>query len=71
MEVVEDLKDVAVVEQTPRMEGRQMFMILAPNPKWKRPAPKPSATRAEAPATPPTAAAMTPIATPVAAAPKE
>ena len=22
-----------MVEQTPRMEGRQMFMILAPNPK--------------------------------------
>jgi len=33
--VTEDLKDMAIVEQTPRMEGRQMFMILAPNPKWK------------------------------------
>ena len=32
-DVVKDLKEVAVVEQTPRMEGRQMFMILAPNPK--------------------------------------
>jgi translation initiation factor IF-3 len=32
-DVVKDLKDVGVVEQTPRMEGRQMFMILAPNPK--------------------------------------
>jgi translation initiation factor IF-3 len=32
-EVVQDTKDVAVVEQTPRMEGRQMFMILAPNAK--------------------------------------
>ncbi len=32
-DVVKDLKDVAVVEQAPRMEGRQMFMILAPNPK--------------------------------------
>jgi translation initiation factor IF-3 len=32
-DVVKDLKDVAVVEQTPRMEGRQMFMIIAPNPK--------------------------------------
>jgi translation initiation factor IF-3 len=32
-DVVKDLKDVAVVEQTPRMEGRQMFMIVAPNPK--------------------------------------
>jgi translation initiation factor IF-3 len=32
-DVNKDLKDVAVVEQQPRMEGRQMFMILAPNPK--------------------------------------
>ena len=32
-EVVQDLKEIAVVEQTPRLEGKQMFMILAPNPK--------------------------------------
>jgi translation initiation factor IF-3 len=32
-DVIKDLKDVAVVEQMPRMEGRQMFMIIAPNPK--------------------------------------
>jgi translation initiation factor IF-3 len=32
-EIIEDLKDVAVIESVPRMEGRQMFMILAPNPK--------------------------------------
>ncbi|RKH39091.1 translation initiation factor IF-3 [Corallococcus llansteffanensis] len=32
-DVVKDLKDVAVAEQMPRMEGRQMFMILAPTPK--------------------------------------
>jgi translation initiation factor IF-3 len=32
-EIIEDLKDVAVIEAAPRMEGRQMFMILAPNPK--------------------------------------
>ena len=32
-EIIEDLKDVAVIESAPRMEGRQMFMILAPNPK--------------------------------------
>ena len=31
--VLEDLKDVAVIEAAPRQEGRQMFMILAPNPK--------------------------------------
>jgi translation initiation factor IF-3 len=32
-DVILDLKEVAVVEQTPRMEGRQMFMIVAPNAK--------------------------------------
>jgi translation initiation factor IF-3 len=32
-DVVKDLKDVAVVEQTPRLEGKQMFMILGPNAK--------------------------------------
>jgi translation initiation factor IF-3 len=32
-DVIKDLKDVAVVEQMPRMEGRQMFMIIGPNPK--------------------------------------
>ena len=32
-DVNKDLKDVAVVEQAPRMEGRMMFMILAPTPK--------------------------------------
>jgi len=31
--VIEDLKDTAVIESAPRMEGRQMFMILAPNPR--------------------------------------
>jgi translation initiation factor IF-3 len=31
--VIEDMKDVAVIESAPRMEGRQMFMILAPNPR--------------------------------------
>ena len=32
-DVNKDLKEVAVIEQHPRMEGRQMFMILSPNPK--------------------------------------
>jgi translation initiation factor IF-3 len=31
--VIEDLRDVAVIEAAPRMEGRQLFMILAPNPR--------------------------------------
>ena len=29
-----DLKDIAVVEQPARMEGRLLFMILAANPRW-------------------------------------
>ncbi len=29
-DVVKDVKDIGVIEQHPRMEGRQMFMILAP-----------------------------------------
>jgi translation initiation factor IF-3 len=32
-DVVKDVKEVGIIEQPPRMEGRQMFMILAPNPK--------------------------------------
>jgi translation initiation factor IF-3 len=31
--VIADLKDTAVIEAAARMEGRQMFMILAPNPR--------------------------------------
>lgn len=34
-DVAEDVKDVGVIEQAPRQEGRQMFMILAPNPKFR------------------------------------
>jgi translation initiation factor IF-3 len=61
MRVVDDLKDLAIVEQTPRMEGRQLFMILAPNPKWKPPKPAKTvdaAAKATKPATlaPPPAA---------------
>jgi translation initiation factor IF-3 len=32
--IAQDLKDIAVVEQSPRLEGRILFMILAPNPRW-------------------------------------
>ena len=31
--VIGDLKEVAVIESAPRMEGRLLYMILAPNPK--------------------------------------
>jgi len=67
MRVVEDLKGTAVVEQTPRMEGRQMFMIVSPDPKMKRPAPK-AAIKA------PPVEGVTPAPAPapaIAAAPKE
>jgi translation initiation factor IF-3 len=29
-----ELKEVAIIEQSPRLEGRLLFMILAPNPRW-------------------------------------
>jgi len=32
-DVLQDVKEVGVMEQQPRMEGRQMYMILAPSPK--------------------------------------
>jgi translation initiation factor IF-3 len=43
-EVAERCKDLGTVETMPRMEGRQMFMILAP---IKKKQPKPVRTRAE------------------------
>jgi translation initiation factor IF-3 len=56
--IIEDVKDVAVIESAPRMEGRQMFMILSPNPKMlqrqrdqaKAKAAQPAAPAAAAPA---------------------
>lgn len=32
-DIVKDTKEIAIVEQPPRMEGRQLFMIIGPNPK--------------------------------------
>ncbi len=85
MKVIEELKDVAIVEQTPRMEGRQMYMVLAPTPKGKPPkspaaagAPQPASAAvvavrpASAPV--PSAAPVTAVpavATPPAAAPSQ
>ena len=51
--VIEDLRDVAVIEAAPRMEGRQMFMILAPNPRMlqaQRDRARAAAAQAAAPA---------------------
>ncbi len=73
IKVVEELKDIAIVEQTPRLEGRQMFMILAPNPKWKAKQPstpaqaKPSAPRPAPPQVAPSAASPDATATATAA----
>lgn len=49
--VASELKDVAVVERPPTMEGRSMFMILAPGQqaaKAPAPAPAPALPAAEA-----------------------
>jgi translation initiation factor IF-3 len=40
MQIAQDLADIAVVEQQPLLEGRTMLMLLAPNPKRAKPAPK-------------------------------
>jgi translation initiation factor IF-3 len=36
LEIAEDLKDIAVVEQTPNMEGRTMLMVLGPATEKKK-----------------------------------
>ena len=76
--IIDDIKDVAVIESVPRMEGRQMFMILAPNPKVLQAqraraqaqgqpasggAPAPAAPAAPAAAAPATAAPENPAST--------
>jgi translation initiation factor IF-3 len=72
--IIEDLRDVAVIESAPRMEGRQMFMILSPNPRMlqaNRDRAKAEAEKAKAaqPAGPAAAApAQTPAPTPAPAA---
>jgi translation initiation factor IF-3 len=64
-----ELKEIAVIEQAPRLEGRLLFMILAPNPRWlqsnrarqeaaeraqsQRPAAQPAEQPAAAPVVPP------------------
>ena len=73
-EIIEDLKDVAVIEAAPRMEGRQMFMILAPNPKMlqaQRSRAEAAARAAKFAAEESGLAAAPPAATPAEAAPAE
>jgi len=79
-EMVAELKDVAVVEQAPRMEGKAMFMLLGaakggggarpPAPAAARPpsAPRPTFQPAASPAASPAPAAA-PAVAPAAAAP--
>lgn len=75
-----DLKEIAVVEQPPRLEGRLLFMVIAANPRYVQSlkakeqaaaAPKPAAPPPAAPAAPgaPGAAAAAPAAAAPAAAP--
>ncbi len=40
-EIAQELADIAIVEQSPDLEGRTMLMVLAPNPKKSKPAKKP------------------------------
>ena len=40
MEIAQELADIAVVEQTPDLEGRTMLMVLAPGVKKSKPAVK-------------------------------
>ncbi len=35
-EIAEQLSDIAIIEQAPNMEGKMMFMMLAPIPKGKK-----------------------------------
>ncbi len=35
-QVADELKDIAIVEQAPNMEGRTMLMVLAPAPEKKK-----------------------------------
>jgi len=69
--IAQDLKDIAIVEQSARMEGRLLFMILAPNPRWlqsqRAKAPTAAAQRppqARPPPSQPAAASSAPVGQP-------
>jgi translation initiation factor IF-3 len=66
--LVEDLGDLAVVEATPKQDGRNMVMVIAPTRKpGERPESKrsdPRAAASPAPAEPPPAPADQPVGTP-------
>ena len=70
-----ELKDIAIVEQNARLEGRLLFMILAPNPRWlqqlktQQEKAERAAAKASAPARPADGAAAAPAAPPPPAPP--
>jgi translation initiation factor IF-3 len=66
--IVSELKEVAVIEASARMEGRQMFMILAPNPRMMQ-SQRDKAKAAAAAAATAAPAAAAPSAAPAAEAP--
>lgn len=55
-EMISDLREVGVVEQAPRMEGRSMFMIVGANPKARAAARASTGAAPSAPSTPAPAA---------------
>jgi translation initiation factor IF-3 len=67
--VIEELRDVAVIESAPRVEGRQMFMILAPNPRMLQASRDRARAQAAAQPAAPGASAQAPAAAPQAAPP--
>lgn len=60
--VKNDLEPYAVIEQYPKMEGRQMVMVLSPKQKPVKPAPAAKKPAAAKPAAAPEAAAAQPAA---------
>jgi translation initiation factor IF-3 len=61
-ELVQELKDVAIVEQAPRMEGKAMFMLLGAGKGGAKPATGPAvAARPPAPRPPVAAGAPAPV----------
>ncbi len=67
--VIEDTREVGVIESAPRMEGRQMFMILSPNPKMLQRQRDQAKAKADLLAKQAAAAAAAPAPAPEAAAP--
>ena len=66
--VIDDSREYAVIESAPRMEGRQLFMILAPNPKMLQRQRAHAQAKVEVGAAPAAPAAPTPAEAPVLAA---